>query len=62
MEYKEIKTQILYPVTVALILGGLTILGNMYVTQKVILHLVEEMREDLDNLYSLTDDHVRDSH
>ena len=62
MDAREIKKQVVYPVIVALTVGGLAIFGEIYVTQKLILQALEELTEDVGMLYSLTNDHVKEGH
>ena len=62
MELKEIKTHVLYPVIVAVTLGVLVGAGNLYVTQQLILAAIDHLQSQVDLIYSLTDDHVREGH
>ena len=62
MTSKELKTQVVYPVLVAVILGALTLAGSVYVTQQLILAAIDDLQEQVDRIYSLTDDHVREGH
>ena len=62
MTAKELRINVLYPVIVAITLGALATAGNLWVTQKLILAAIEDLRGDLDRVYSIVDDHVREGH